>query len=31
VSRRVGVGKVFKDAFHQSFRPGMDWREFILA
>lgn len=31
ISRRVGVGKVFKDAFHQSFSPGMDWREFILA
>jgi hypothetical protein len=31
ISRRVGVGKVFKDAFHQSFLPGMDWREFILG
>ena len=31
ISRRLGVGKVFKDAFHQSFFPGMDWREFILA
>ncbi|KAK4209510.1 hypothetical protein QBC37DRAFT_430347 [Rhypophila decipiens] len=31
VSRRVGLGKVFKDAFHQSFQPGMEWREFILA
>ncbi|KAK3393929.1 heterokaryon incompatibility protein-domain-containing protein [Podospora didyma] len=31
VSRRVSVGKVFKDAFHQSFSPGRDWREFILA
>ncbi|KAK4442769.1 hypothetical protein QBC34DRAFT_223974 [Podospora aff. communis PSN243] len=31
VSKRVGVGKVFKDAFHQSFLPGMDWREFILG
>ncbi|KAK0613185.1 hypothetical protein B0T14DRAFT_484799 [Immersiella caudata] len=31
ISRRVGVGKVFRDAFHQSFLPGMDWREFILA
>jgi len=31
VSRRVGLGKVFKDAFHQSFQPGMGWREFILA
>ena len=34
VSRRVGVGKVFKDAFYQSFAgemEGMEWREFILA
>ncbi|KAK0724858.1 heterokaryon incompatibility protein-domain-containing protein [Lasiosphaeris hirsuta] len=31
LSRRVGLGKVFKDAFHQSFQPGRDWREFILA
>lgn len=31
VARRVGLGKVFKDAFHQSFQPGMEWREFILA
>ncbi|KAK3312175.1 hypothetical protein B0H66DRAFT_505683 [Apodospora peruviana] len=31
VSRRVGLGKVFKDAFHQSFQPGMEWREFILS
>ncbi|KAM7194570.1 Heterokaryon incompatibility protein (HET) domain containing protein [Naviculisporaceae sp. PSN 640] len=31
VSKRVGLGKVFSDAFHQSFQPGMEWREFILA
>lgn len=31
VSRRVGLGKVFKDAFHQSLLQGMQWKEFILA
>jgi len=31
VSRRVGLGKVFKDAFHQSLSPGMEWKEFILS
>ncbi|KAF2229546.1 HET-domain-containing protein [Viridothelium virens] len=30
VSRRVGIGKVFKQAFFNSFAPGKDWREFIL-
>ncbi|KAL9085174.1 MAG: hypothetical protein Q9165_007705 [Trypethelium subeluteriae] len=30
VSRRVGVGKVFKQAFFNSFAPGQKWREFIL-
>lgn len=29
--QRVAVGKVYRAAFHQSFEPGMDWREFSLS
>jgi len=31
VSHRVGLGKVFKQAFFNSFSPGQKWREFILG
>ena len=32
ISYRVGLGKVFKEAFHNSCRPeGKEWKEFILG
>lgn len=30
ISQRVGIGKVFKQAFYNSFAPGRRWDEFIL-
>ncbi|KAF2270472.1 HET-domain-containing protein [Lojkania enalia] len=30
ISRRVGLGKVFKEAFNNSCGPGKTWKEFIL-
>ncbi|OJD35300.1 heterokaryon incompatibility [Diplodia corticola] len=29
-ARRVGLGKVFKDAFNNSCPPGKTWKEFIM-
>jgi hypothetical protein len=32
ISYRVGLGKVFKEAFHNSCKPGgKEWKEFILG
>jgi hypothetical protein len=31
VVRRVGLGKVFQEAFENSCLPGKEWREFIMA
>ena len=31
VARRLGLGKVFKEAFENSCEPGKMWKEFILA
>jgi hypothetical protein len=31
VVKRVGLGKVFQDAFENSCSPGKEWREFIMA
>jgi hypothetical protein len=31
VVRRVGLGKVFQEAFENSCSPGKEWREFIMA
>lgn len=30
VYERVGLGKVYKDSFNNSFKPGKDWRTFAL-
>lgn len=30
IARRVGLGKVFKDAFNNSCPPGRTWKEFIM-
>jgi hypothetical protein len=31
VVKRMGLGKVFQDAFENSCSPGKEWREFIMA
>jgi hypothetical protein len=31
VVRRVGLGKVFQEAFENSCSPGKEWKEFIMA
>ena len=31
VVKRVGLGKVFQEAFENSCSPGKEWREFIMA
>ncbi|MCJ1400345.1 hypothetical protein MMC11_003550 [Xylographa trunciseda] len=31
VARRLGLGKVFKEAFENSCEPGKQWKEFILG
>ncbi|KAF8850952.1 hypothetical protein BDZ45DRAFT_696321 [Acephala macrosclerotiorum] len=31
VVRRIGLGKVFQEAFENSYQPGKEWREFIMA
>jgi hypothetical protein len=31
VVRRMGLGKVFQEAFENSCSPGKEWREFIMA
>jgi hypothetical protein len=31
IAYRIGIGKVFKDAFANSFSPGRSWKEFILG
>ena len=31
ISRRLGLGKVFKEAFENSYEPGKMWKEFILG
>jgi len=31
VVNRIGLGKVFKEAFENSCEPGIEWREFIMA
>ena len=31
IARRLGLGKVFKEAFENSCEPGKQWKEFILG
>ncbi|RDW58760.1 hypothetical protein BP6252_13236 [Coleophoma cylindrospora] len=31
VVRRVALGKIFQEAFENSFSPGKEWREFIMV
>lgn len=31
ISERVGLGKIFKDAFKRSYQPGDSWKEIILG
>jgi hypothetical protein len=31
VVKRMGLGKVFQDAFENSCSPGKEWREFVMA
>ncbi|KAH7068888.1 hypothetical protein BKA63DRAFT_97450 [Paraphoma chrysanthemicola] len=31
VSRRIGIGKIFKDAFKRSLAPGSSWKEIVLG
>ena len=31
ISDRRGIGKVFKDAFMKSHKPGYSWKEFMMG